>query len=174
MVRIAARLVEADISIDSGDISPELTQPPAQINHRTHAGYTAAQLFTQGMCHTYDDVIFHPGHINFGAHEVGTCRSFHSDQLTPAAPSAAGTNLHTLRPTQVDLTSNLTRKIQLRTPIVSTPMDTVTEADMAIHMAMVRGTHTACTQQRSSPLICPQVFCSCGLHQVAIMSCRCT
>ena len=36
-----------------------------------HAGYSAKQLFSQGICYTYDDVIFHPGHIHFGAHEVG-------------------------------------------------------------------------------------------------------
>lgn len=34
------------------------------------AGYTAAQLFGQGSTYTYDDVIFLPGHIDFGAHEV--------------------------------------------------------------------------------------------------------
>ena len=33
-------------------------------------GFTGAQLFSQGVCYTYDDVIFHPGHIFFGAHEV--------------------------------------------------------------------------------------------------------
>jgi hypothetical protein len=34
------------------------------------AGYTASQLFGQGVSYTYDDVIMHPGHISFGAHEV--------------------------------------------------------------------------------------------------------
>lgn len=63
-----------------------------------------------------------------------------TDQLLMSAPHAVQTCPHSLRHLQVDLTSNLTRKIQLRTPIISTPMDTVTEADMAIHMAMVRGT----------------------------------
>jgi IMP dehydrogenase len=36
-------------------------------------GFAASQLFSQGVCYTYDDVIFHPGHIYFGAHEVRCC-----------------------------------------------------------------------------------------------------
>ena len=41
-------------------------------------------------------------------------------------------------PMQVDLSTYVTRKLKLATPVVSSPMDTVTEADMAITMAMVR------------------------------------
>jgi IMP dehydrogenase len=71
-------------------------------------GFSAEVLFKQGVSYTYDDLIFHPGFINF--------------------PTDA-----------VDLSTRLTRNIQLRTPCVSSPMDTVTESSMAAAMATVGG-----------------------------------
>lgn len=40
---------------------------------------------------------------------------------------------------EVDLTTKLTREISLATPMCSSPMDTVTEADMAVNLALLGG-----------------------------------
>lgn len=73
-----------------------------------HDGFTGEALFSQGFCYTYDDVIFHPGFIDFAAD-------------------------------QVDLSTRVSKNISIRTPLVSSPMDTVTESEMAIAMAEVGG-----------------------------------
>ncbi len=52
---------------------------------------------------------------------------------------------------QVDLNTYVTRKLKLATPVVSSPMDTVTEADMAITMAMVRSQLGLCSIHPCAP-----------------------
>ncbi len=44
-----------------------------------------------------------------------------------------------VEPKEVDISSRVTRHISVRVPIVSSPMDTVTEAEMAIAMARYGG-----------------------------------
>ncbi len=54
------------------------------------------------------------------------------------AQQASSAGMHDVSPLlQVDLSTRVTRRLKLATPILSSPMDTVTEADMAITMAMV-------------------------------------
>ncbi|GBG80100.1 hypothetical protein CBR_g30467 [Chara braunii] len=71
-------------------------------------GVIARKLFSQGYSFTYDDLIFHPGHISFAADDV-------------------------------DLRGRVSRRISLRVPLVSSPMDTVTEGTMAAAMAALGG-----------------------------------
>ncbi|XP_074645610.1 inosine-5'-monophosphate dehydrogenase 1b-like isoform X2 [Tubulanus polymorphus] len=111
-------------------------------------GLTGAQLFCNGDGLTYNDFLILPGFIDFAADEVhlqeGAAQMYSSVQ-SPCSKECPCFLHH-----KEDLTSALTKKISLNAPLVSSPMDTVTESHMAIAMALCGGVgiiHHNCTAE---------------------------
>jgi IMP dehydrogenase len=81
----------------------------AELLNGSGDAYNREQIFRHRKtmyAFTYDDVILMPGHINGNS------------------------------PQDVSLETNITRKLKLKVPLLSSPMDTVTEHEMAIGMAL--------------------------------------
>ncbi|MGH0142082.1 UNVERIFIED_CONTAM: hypothetical protein FKN15_075367 [Acipenser sinensis] len=122
-------------------------------------GLTAQQLFAVG-----DGLTYNAFNSAYNGKHVLITRSAHqcdADGLTAEELCSKGDGLTyddflilpgfiDFTADEVDLTSALTRKITLKTPLISSPMDTVTESSMAIAMALMGGIgiiHHNCTPE---------------------------
>ena len=98
-------------------------------------GFACAELFSKRKscyAYTYDDIIIMPGHTGI------THESSPSPASTPKGKMIwnSSTFAHSRACLNMSLENNISRNIKLKVPLLSSPMDTVTEHEMAIGMAL--------------------------------------
>jgi IMP dehydrogenase len=103
----------------------------------------------------FEDVYIDPAELinGFSASEIFTskdCQGITFDDLI-VLPGAIDFGVH-----EVELTTNVTRNFKLNSPFCSTPMDTVTEHEMALGMALNGGIgfiHSNCTIEEQVAMV---------------------
>ena len=95
----------------------------------------------------YNDFLVLPGYIGRPAMRANGMERLRSLWLTLATGFPAS---------DVNLDTQITRRISLKTPLISSPMDTVTEHSMAIHMALLGGlgvVHHNCSAEDQAEMV---------------------
>lgn len=103
----------------------------------------------------FEDVVIEPGELinGYSASEIFTskdCQGITFDDLI-VLPGAIDFGVH-----EVELTAQVTRNFKLNSPFCSTPMDTVTEHEMALGMALNGGIgfiHSNCSIEEQVAMV---------------------
>lgn len=129
-------------------------------HHHHHHHSSGENLYFQGSHMTYRDAATALEHLATYAEKDGLSVEQLMDSKTRGGLTY---NDFLVLPGKIDfpssevvLSSRLTKKITLNAPFVSSPMDTVTEADMAIHMALLGGIgiiHHNCTAEEQAEMV---------------------